>query len=167
MKRAEVAAAFFAVTLVGLADSACVEEGCTEGESAACACTNGDEGAQVCLPDGTFGECTCGGDATGASTGASGSTHSGSWDQFTITRQSGTYYLGAFEVDASGDFGAGPDQSPVAWTVTGTITAAGSIEGTANAPGWSETYTFSGSCQSETFCSGSLSGTGGMFQMTR
>src|SRR5204863_2857754 len=39
------------------------ETGCTPGRSEACACSDGRSGAQVCLPDRTFGACSCtGGD---------------------------------------------------------------------------------------------------------
>jgi hypothetical protein len=33
---------------------------CTEGRSVSCTCADGRTGAQVCQPDGTFGECRCG-----------------------------------------------------------------------------------------------------------
>lgn len=36
---------------------------CTTGESASCACPNGEDGAQVCADDSTFGACVCEGGA--------------------------------------------------------------------------------------------------------
>ena len=137
---------------------------CTPGESAACACADGGEGAQVCQDDGTFDACACGA-GSGSSGGGNGNPYKGSWSQFTITPSTGTYYLGAFDVDSSGNFGAGPDASPVSWTATGTVSSSGQISGTANAPGWDKTFPLSGTCQTETFCSGTL-GNMGLFQMS-
>lgn len=52
---------------------------CTAGESSACACPNGDDGAQVCADDGTFEECRCegGGNDGGPSPEAEPSTDAG------------------------------------------------------------------------------------------
>jgi uncharacterized protein DUF1566 len=43
---------------------------CTVGQSAACACTNGEQGAQVCLTNGTFGTCVCDDDGGVAAAGS-------------------------------------------------------------------------------------------------
>jgi hypothetical protein len=58
-------------------------EECTPGKSASCACPDGDEGAQVCQDDGTFGPCSCaqgagGGGSTSSATGSGGSAASSS-----------------------------------------------------------------------------------------
>jgi hypothetical protein len=72
-------------------DVATTGPGCIPGASAACTCTRGDPGAQVCAPDGkSYGECTCEGGSSisesnsnsntdpttgvGATTGGSGTT---------------------------------------------------------------------------------------------
>ncbi|MBI3203914.1 MAG: hypothetical protein HYZ29_20405 [Myxococcales bacterium] len=39
---------------------------CTPGQSAPCACTSGQTGAQICQGDGTFAGCVCGGSGGGA-----------------------------------------------------------------------------------------------------
>ncbi|MFW6031068.1 MAG: hypothetical protein ACOC9T_00635 [Myxococcota bacterium] len=55
-------AAVWAMGALGLLGLGCEEEGgerCTPGESVACACPEGKDGAQVCQEDGTFGACEC------------------------------------------------------------------------------------------------------------
>ncbi len=53
--------------------------GCVRGASAACACVDGEMGAQVCQPDGTFAACACTGTATdGGSAGIDGGSDAGS-----------------------------------------------------------------------------------------
>jgi hypothetical protein len=47
---------------------------CIPGQSIACACTNGDYGAQVCRADGTFGNCIC------------ASPDGGTWEQQQLAR---------------------------------------------------------------------------------
>lgn len=49
--------------------------GCTPGKSEMCVCSSGQQGAQVCQPNGTFGPCECGG-GSGGSGGAGGSGNS-------------------------------------------------------------------------------------------
>jgi hypothetical protein len=166
------------IVLIGAAlaaaTSGCGGSRCTTGESASCACADGREGAQICQDDGTFDPCVCGsgsGSGSGSTGGGEGNPYAGAWSQFTITPSTGTYYLGAFEIDAAGNFGAGPDASSVSWTVTGTVTPSGEVSGTANAPGWDKTYAVSGTCQTTSFCSGTVSNGGalgndmGLFQM--
>jgi len=72
-----------------------VNAGCITGESRACACTNGDTGAQVCLSDGTFDVCACeGGDGGGGGTdGGSGGTDSGMPGPLTFTFSGSITYV--------------------------------------------------------------------------
>lgn len=59
---------------------------CTEGRSVSCTCSSGEEGAQVCGADGTWGSCQCGvdpddvGDSTGPSDGTDASNSTGGSD---------------------------------------------------------------------------------------
>ncbi len=46
-------------TTVGTGGYAGSTPGCVPGQSIACSCTNGQLGAQVCQPDGSFGPCLC------------------------------------------------------------------------------------------------------------
>lgn len=51
--------------------------GCTPGKSEACVCTNGNMGAQVCQPNGSFGPCSCGGGEGGGGAGGAGGAGGG------------------------------------------------------------------------------------------
>ena len=44
-------------------DSGPTPAACVRGRSIGCACSNGQSGAQVCLADGTYGQCVCSGDS--------------------------------------------------------------------------------------------------------
>jgi hypothetical protein len=51
---------------------------CVPGVSAACTCSNGNTGAQICGDDGKFGACSCtGGTGSGGSSGSGGTTGGG------------------------------------------------------------------------------------------
>lgn len=52
------------------------QDSCTPGQTADCVCSDGASGAQMCLPDETFGACACG-QATEPSDGGRGESDSG------------------------------------------------------------------------------------------
>lgn len=106
---------------------------CVPGASSACACTNGDPGAQVCEPDGkSYGECTCEGGGTdsesdsntgpttgpGTTTGVSATTGDSATIEDSATTGSGTTgegtdgatTLGETEGIACDDPGAEPNE---------------------------------------------------------
>lgn len=106
---------------------------CTPGQSAQCACTNGQTGAQICQSDGTFASCVCGGSGGGAgqaSGGTGGQSTGGGAGQSTggtggsvpgesLTGEWSKVFPGDFEiaalaVDASGTLVvAGTSTAPV------------------------------------------------------
>ena len=106
---------------------------CTPGQSAQCACANGQTGAQICQSDGTFAGCVCGGSGGGAghaSGGTGGQSTGGGAGQSiggtggsvpgeSLTGEWSKVFPGGFEiaalaVDASGPLVvAGASSAPV------------------------------------------------------
>lgn len=56
----------------GPATDAAGPQACVPGRSEACTCTNGQTGAQACLPDGTYGACECESEADAGSVADAG-----------------------------------------------------------------------------------------------
>lgn len=61
-----LAAVVVTTSLLAVACGSTGAQPCIAGQSAACSCTNGKTGAQLCQPDGLYGLCQCDGPATTA-----------------------------------------------------------------------------------------------------
>jgi hypothetical protein len=80
---------------------------CTAGASAACSCTNGQSGAQMCQANGTFAACTCAGSSSSGSSGTSNTGATTSGGSGGATGSSSGAGTGAGTGTSSGTSGAG------------------------------------------------------------
>lgn len=82
-------------------------DGCTEGRSLQCTCSNGKSGAQTCRADGTWSECTCDGSTSPNDTGTA--TDTGVADTSMAPDVSDTKTSGDANPSDTTDTGPSPD----------------------------------------------------------